>query len=78
MTYREYFNPRISARDRENLLELYSETSFYKRYRFSKDGFVRLLNVLELERQPARGNPLPPVIQLAVFLHYTVTAPSNR
>ena len=67
-------NPRNRLRDRQNPLEQYSNLSFQVRYRFTKQSFMHLLELLapRLVFNP-RGNPLSPVLQLAAFLRFTAT-----
>ena len=67
-------NPRNRLKDRQNPLEEYSDLSFQVRYRFTKQSFVYLLDLIlpQLMVDP-RGNPLPPVLQLAAFLRFAAT-----
>ncbi|XP_067123241.1 putative nuclease HARBI1 [Centruroides vittatus] len=63
-------------RDRNNPMEIYSEDEFRIRYRFSKSGFVRILNHIgdEIRHLDGRGLPLTTEQQLLTALRFYATA----
>ena len=63
---------RIIA-DRSNPLEDLEDDLFLLRFRLSKAGFLRLLQLLHLTAEDNRGQPLPPHLQLLLFLRFTST-----
>ena len=75
---RRHFNlgiPRRRIIDRSNPLEQYSDYMFACRYRFSKVVFLQLLTEVgdHLINPDQRGNPLPPLHQLLMFLRFAAT-----
>ena len=66
---------RLDKNYKYDLVDLFEE-DFRKRYRFTKAGFVYILNILEDDIQEAednRGHPIPPDVQLQVALRYYAT-----
>lgn len=65
--------PRVIM-DRENPLEYLGEEEVFRRYRFRPQSILHLLGLLpEQDRQTNRGLPLPPLLQLLVFLRFVAT-----
>lgn len=68
--------PRIRIfRDRNNPLEMYDNIDFQRKYRFSKEGFHFILDLLynNLKFQTQRSHAITPEIQLAVAFRYYAT-----
>ncbi|XP_067131306.1 putative nuclease HARBI1 [Centruroides vittatus] len=67
-------------RDRNNPMEIYSEDEFRIRYRFSKSGFVRILNRIgdEIKQLDGRGLPLTTEQQLLTALQFYATRSYQR
>lgn len=79
-------NRQVQVRRQRNLyhrvnpLTMYSDNVFKANFRFSKQNFNRLLNMIEhrLQTPNNRGNPLSPAQQLAICLHHYGGAPFQR
>ena len=68
--------PRIRTRLPLFRDEDFSDEAFFQRFRFTKDGFNHLRNLLAddlLEAENNRGHPIPPKTQLLVALRYYAT-----
>ncbi|XP_067132791.1 putative nuclease HARBI1 [Centruroides vittatus] len=67
-------------RDRNNPMKIYSEDEFRIRYRFSKSGFVRILNRIgdEIKHLDGRGLPLTTEQQLLTALRFYATGSYQR
>ena len=68
--------PRIMTRLPLFRDEDFSDEAFFQRFRFTKDGFNHLRNLLAddlLEAENNRGHPIPPKTQLLVALRYYAT-----
>ncbi|XP_023239192.1 uncharacterized protein LOC111637843 [Centruroides sculpturatus] len=67
-------------RDRNNPIEIYSEGEFRTRYRFSKSGFVHILNRVgdEIRHLDGRGLPLTAEQQLLTALRFYATGSYQR
>ena len=66
---------RLNKNYKNDLVDLLEE-DFRKRYRFTKAGFIYILNILEDDIQhneDNRGHPIPPEVQLQVALRYYAT-----
>ena len=59
--------------NRQNPLEEFIEEVFKHHFRLDKIAFTNLLDLLELERNTLRSNPLPPVLKLSVTLRFFAT-----
>ncbi|XP_067145449.1 putative nuclease HARBI1 [Centruroides vittatus] len=84
-TNREHYSSRQLRRervmrDRNNPMEIYSEDEFRIRYRFSKSGFVRILNRIgdEIKHLDGRGLPLTTEQQLLTALRFYATGSYRR
>ena len=63
------------CRDRTNPFEAFNNEEFKQRFRFNKQTFQLLLQLLssDLEHCSAKNNFIPPVLQLAVALRFYAT-----
>lgn len=62
---------RRRIQDRNNPVELYNDCQFHRRYRFSKQTVMRLMELLSFERSETnRGLPVPPLLQLLAALRF--------
>ena len=71
----QVLRPERVYRDHSNPFEYYSDDEFRKRFRFTKEGTMFILNLIseELEHGTNRGHGLPPMLQLLVTLRYYAT-----
>ncbi|XP_063596982.1 putative nuclease HARBI1 [Penaeus indicus] len=70
--YRQWLLLSTELQDPGDPLSKYTNEEFEDIYRFSKESFCHLLNMIQgdLERSDNRGRPLPAVYQLLIALHF--------
>ena len=79
--FEEVLPPRTKrVRRREDPFDSYNDRDFFRRYRMSKEGVVRLNNLIcyLLENPYNRGQPLSSIHQLLIALHYLGSSSYQR
>ncbi|XP_062600943.1 uncharacterized protein LOC134262567 [Saccostrea cucullata] len=71
--------PRV-FRDLSNPLESLEEEEIFQRYRFSPTSILFIVNGVHdhLQRDTARNRPIPPLIQVLLFLRFVATGAHLR
>ncbi|XP_061170345.1 putative nuclease HARBI1 [Saccostrea echinata] len=71
--------PRV-FRDLSNPLESLEEEEFFQRYRFSPGSILYIVNGVsdDLQADTARNRPIPPLIQVLLFLRFVATGAHLR
>lgn len=67
--------PQRPLRDMTNPVEMFSDEEFKKRYSFSKETVLHILELIVhgLERSSNRGKPVPPLIELLITMKFMTT-----